>query len=253
MKRPPSSSKPLADMREDWKSREAKSFRDVPGAPIDDQGNFITNLQPDELNGRGGEVMAAGKDIDDAPRLVAIHGGATDDWEKIKSTASAGLDLHAYRNKKTDRVKEIKTKQLDEQKQADSPTRPQPSGGPKESASTPNQLHTMSKLNDFKENSRLTEKKNQAREAAAAREQARDDKAKAVEARIEARKAQQKENAKDIKDNRPDTAKERVEVMTAKHQENTKDITGRESQPAKDGTEPLKTKFRDNAKDTTNH
>lgn len=182
MKKHPASSKQFEDLKKELKEQELQGFKD--GVPVDDRGHPITNLQASELSKGGGKVMAEGTGIDDHARLVRTHGGKAADWEKVKSTPSAGLDIHAYRNKQTGQVVEHKTKHLDEPKTPDSPKSRRRSTPPKEQPATYKPETPMSKLHTFKENSSLTEKKKQAHETAAAREQARTDRAQASKDKV---------------------------------------------------------------------
>jgi RHS repeat-associated protein len=75
-----------------------------------------------EVMSGNGEVIAGGangKELRDAPRLSAVHGGEASDWTKVTSSSHTAPDgqkfsTHAYQNQTTGQVVEPKTKLIEE-------------------------------------------------------------------------------------------------------------------------------------------
>lgn len=77
----------------------------------------------DVMSGNGSVIAggASGKELRDAPRLSAVHGGEASDWTKVTSTTDRASDghkisIHAYQNQATGQVVEPKTKLIEKGK-----------------------------------------------------------------------------------------------------------------------------------------
>jgi len=80
--------------------------------------SLASEQQTAELAGGKGQPMAGvgtGKPIRDLPRLISQYGGSENDWQKVGSSSYTAADgskfeTHAYRNVRTGKVVEMKTK-----------------------------------------------------------------------------------------------------------------------------------------------
>lgn len=106
-------------------SVQSKMVDDVPVANNNaNRPNLHKQLASEEqvgqlTSGQGQPMAGAGtnKEIRDSARLAATYGGKAEDWSKIKSTTrkqdvgyGSKIETHAYENKSTDQVVELKTK-----------------------------------------------------------------------------------------------------------------------------------------------